>query len=51
MSTLINLVISFIIGLLFGHQLEEPKTAHHEFQKDSIDIYKSLESRQKVLEC
>lgn len=51
MSSLINLVISFIMGLLFGHQLEEPKTAHHELQKDSIEIFQHLKAQQKVLDC
>ncbi len=50
MSSLINLVISFIMGLLFGQHLEEPKTAHHEYQKDAIELLKCLESRQFVLE-
>lgn len=50
MSSLINLVLSFIVGLLFGHQLEEPKTAHQEYQKDTIEVFKSLEARQQVLE-
>ncbi|SDR89551.1 hypothetical protein [Gramella sp. MAR_2010_147] len=51
MSTLINLVISFIMGVLFGHQMEEPKTAHIELKKQSIEIFQQLESRQQILEC
>ncbi|MDR5589971.1 hypothetical protein [Christiangramia sp. SM2212] len=51
MGTLINLVISFIMGLLFGHQIDESKTAHHELQKHSIEVFHDLESRQKILEC
>ncbi|WP_156888625.1 hypothetical protein [Christiangramia echinicola] len=51
MSTLVNLVISFFMGILFGHQIEEPRTAHLEFQKDSTEIYKKLEARQKLLNC
>lgn len=51
MSTLVNLVVSFIMGLLFGHQIEEPRTAQYEFQTDSIEIYQKLEMRQQVLEC
>ena len=39
------------MGLLFGHQLEEPKTAHHEFQKDSTEIFMKLEARQQLLDC
>jgi len=50
MSTLINLAISFMMALLFGQQLEEPKTANHEYQKDTIEIFHSLEARQHVLE-
>ncbi|MBT8295208.1 MAG: hypothetical protein KJP01_07285 [Gramella sp.] len=50
MSALVNLVLSFIMGLLFGHQLEKPKTAHYEFQKDQTEILKSLEARQHILE-
>ena len=50
MSTLINLAISFMMTLLFGQQIEEPKTVHHEFQKDSIEVFESLEARQQMLE-
>lgn len=50
MSTLINLVISFIMGVLFGHQLENPKTAHIEFKKQYIEIFQHLEVRQKILD-
>lgn len=51
MSTLINLIISFVLGILFGHQIEEPKTANNEVQKESIEIFETLECRQQVLEC
>lgn len=51
MSSLINLVISFIMGLLLGHQLEEPKTAHHDLQKNSIEVFQHLEAQQKILDC
>lgn len=50
MGALVNLVLSFIMGLFFGHQIEEPLTAHYEFQKDHTEILKSLEARQKILE-
>ena len=51
MSTLINLVLSFFMGILFGHQIEETRTAHLELHKDSTEIYKKLEARQKFLDC
>lgn len=51
MGTLINLVISFIMGFLFGHQMEETKTAHYELKKHSTEIFCDLETRQKFLEC
>ncbi|HKJ49086.1 MAG TPA: hypothetical protein VJ973_08355 [Christiangramia sp.] len=51
MSTLVNLVISFFVGILLGQQIEEPRTAHMEFQKDSTEIYKKLEARQIFLDC
>lgn len=51
MGTLINLLISFIMGLLFGHQIEEPKTAHTDFQKDQTEIFLKLQAQQQLLEC
>lgn len=51
MSTLINLIISFIMGVLLGTQLEAPKTVHHELKKQSIEIFHDLKARQKILEC
>lgn len=51
MGTLINLLISFIMGLFFGHQIEEPKTAHNDFQEDHIEIFQKLKTQQQVLEC
>lgn len=51
MSTLVNLVISFIMGFFFGHQLEEPQTTHHDLNIDSIEIYQKLEQQQHILNC
>jgi len=51
MSTLINLIISFIMGVLLGSQLEAPKTAHHDLKEQSTEIFQDLEARQKILEC
>ncbi len=51
MSTLINLVISLVLGILFPQEMQEPKTANHEIQKDTIEIFETLECRQQVLEC
>ncbi len=50
MSTLVNLVISFIMGLFFGHQMEEPRTASHEFQKCTLELVENLQQRQQILE-
>ncbi|WP_156275762.1 hypothetical protein [Christiangramia aestuarii] len=50
MSSLVNFVISFMMGLLFGHQLEEPKNANYEFQQDTTKLIIELEMRQQVLE-
>ena len=51
MSALVNFVISFIMGFLFGHQIKEPQTAHHEIKKDSLEIFEKLEARQHMLDC
>ncbi|MCH4822815.1 hypothetical protein ML462_06485 [Gramella lutea] len=51
MNSLINLVISFVLAILFGQQTEEPKTANYEGQNDPIEIFETLECRQQVLEC
>ncbi|WP_165499022.1 hypothetical protein [Gramella sp. KN1008] len=51
MGTLINLLISFIMGLLFGHQMEEPKTAHNDLPKDQTEIFQKLKAQQQLLEC
>lgn len=50
MSTLINLVIGFLMAILFGQQIEEPKTVHHDFQTDTIKVFENLEARQHMLE-
>ncbi len=39
-----------MMALLFGQQIEEPKTAHHEFQNDTIKVFENLEARQHMLE-
>ena len=39
------------MAILFGQQIEEPKTALNEDHNDPIEIYESLECRQQVLEC
>ena len=38
------------MGALFGHQMEEPKTAHHDLPEESIEIFQQLKSQQHVLE-
>ncbi|WP_166435173.1 hypothetical protein [Christiangramia sabulilitoris] len=50
MGALVNLVIGFIMGLLSANQIEEPKTAQYEFQKESLEIFQSLEKKQQRLE-
>lgn len=51
MGTLINLLISFIMSVLFGHQIKEPNTAHNELQKDKIEVFQQLKAQQQLLEC
>ena len=51
MSSFINLIISFVMGLFFGQQMEDPKTTHHDLEKNSTEIFQKLESRQQVLDC
>ena len=51
MSTLINLIISLMMGAAFGNQLEEPSTVNQDLQKRKIELKKELELKQKILEC
>lgn len=49
MSSLINLLLSFLMGLFFGHQ-QEVKTAQNDL-KIPVEVIHHLECRQQVLEC
>lgn len=50
MSSLINLLLSFLMGLLFGHQQEEVPTAQNDLHLPVKVIHK-LECKQQILEC
>ena len=50
MSALVNLILSFVMGLFYGHQIEKPITAQYEFQEDHTEIIHELKDRQQVLE-
>lgn len=50
MSTLINLVISFIIGLFFGHTLENQQTTQKDPHKVPIEIMQQLKTCQHILD-
>ena len=51
MSALTNLLISFIMGVFFGHQSQENKTAHIDHELYHIEILQQLETQQKILNC
>ena len=51
MSTLINLVISLVLGILSYFPIKEPNIAQHEIKKNTTEIFLKLEARQHVLEC
>ena len=51
MGTLINLIMSLIMGAFFGHQTEEPQTAQIDRQDEPVEIYEKLMEQQQVLEC
>lgn len=50
MGSLINLLLSFLMGLLFGHQQQEVKTAQNDL-KIPVETIHKLECRQQILEC
>ncbi len=50
MSSLVNLVVSFIVGLFFGHQPEEP-LAYHEIQEQYVLLCEGPKSTCKLPEC
>lgn len=50
MSSLINLLLSFLMGLFFGHQQKEPQTAQNDM-KIPVEMIHKLECRQQILEC
>ena len=51
MSTLINLIISLLMGAAFGNQLQEPSTVQKDHEKQKIELITKLEQKQKILEC
>ncbi|WP_157493003.1 hypothetical protein [Christiangramia flava] len=51
MSSLINLLLSLIMGIFFGHESENSSTAQNEDWKPRTEILLHLEEQQQLLEC
>ncbi len=51
MSSLINLLISFIMSIFFGQQGQDNLTAHIDQKLYHIEMLQELETHQKILNC
>ena len=52
MSTLINLIISLIMSVFLGQNMNEPKsTCYQNVDEIPLEVFHELKSRQHLLEC
>lgn len=49
MSSLINLLISFVIALFFSQEIDLSKTVQNQIQQNDIELFQELQLKQQRL--